>query len=66
MFSFFYIRLHQHRQDKDVPSTIASILGLAVVLVTCAIVPVDIFLVSFMKNSDGTYKVGVANYSNQT
>ena len=56
-FSFFYIRLHRHANDKDVLSNVAAVLGLTVVLASCAIVPVDIFLVSFMKNTDGSYKV---------
>lgn len=56
LFSFVYIHCHQHRTDGNVCSTIMAFLGLAVALATCALVPVDIFLVSFMKNSDGQFK----------
>uniref|UniRef100_A0A8C5C079 Lysosomal cobalamin transport escort protein LMBD1 n=1 Tax=Gadus morhua TaxID=8049 RepID=A0A8C5C079_GADMO len=38
-------------------STITAICALAIALITTALLPVDIFLVSFMKNPNGTYKV---------
>ena len=38
-------------------ATVTAILGLTVALLTCAMIPVDIFLVSSMKNGDGTFKV---------
>lgn len=38
-------------------STITAIFALAVALITSALLPVDIFLVSYMKNPNGTFKV---------
>lgn len=38
-------------------STITAIFALAVALITSALLPVDIFLVSYMKNQNGTFKV---------
>lgn len=38
-------------------STITAIFALAVALISSALLPVDIFLVSYMKNPNGTFKV---------
>uniref|UniRef100_A0AAY4BRI3 Lysosomal cobalamin transport escort protein LMBD1 n=1 Tax=Denticeps clupeoides TaxID=299321 RepID=A0AAY4BRI3_9TELE len=48
-------------QDSEVISTITAICALAVALITSALLPVDIFLVSFMKYPNGTYKEWAAN-----
>jgi hypothetical protein len=56
-FSFIYIRFFQSKYESELSSTIVSILALAVALFTSALVPVDIFLVSYMKYSNGTFKV---------
>lgn len=56
IFSWIYIRLFQHHELSEVSSTLASIFGLFITLLTTALVPVDVFLVSYMKNSDGTFK----------
>uniref|UniRef100_A0A673BR98 Lysosomal cobalamin transport escort protein LMBD1 n=1 Tax=Sphaeramia orbicularis TaxID=375764 RepID=A0A673BR98_9TELE len=45
------------RQESEVVSTITAICALAIALITSALLPVDIFLVSFMKFPNGTYKV---------
>ena len=58
-FSFFYIRYFQSKYDSEMHSTITSILGLALALLTVALVPIDIFLVSYMKQSNGTFKVNI-------
>uniref|UniRef100_A0A4W4HPM3 Lysosomal cobalamin transport escort protein LMBD1 n=1 Tax=Electrophorus electricus TaxID=8005 RepID=A0A4W4HPM3_ELEEL len=47
---------YQSRQESEVISTITAICALAVALITSALLPVDIFLVSFMKYPNGTYK----------
>lgn len=54
-FSFFFVKYYQHKREKDLASTIIAILALAVALLTAALVPVDIFLVSSFKGSDGLY-----------
>ncbi|XP_020623548.1 probable lysosomal cobalamin transporter [Orbicella faveolata] len=56
IFSWFYIRFYQDHAQSEVSSTLTGILALAITLLTIALVPVDIFLVSYMKNSDGTWK----------
>ncbi|CAH1773431.1 unnamed protein product, partial [Owenia fusiformis] len=56
VFSFLYIRYYQHKYDKELSSTVTSILALSICLVTSALGPVDIFLVSYMKYSNGTFK----------
>ncbi|KAM6956721.1 lysosomal cobalamin transport escort protein LMBD1 isoform 1-T2 [Aplochiton taeniatus] len=60
-FSWVYIRKYQSRQESEVVSTITAICALAVALITSALLPVDIFLVSFMKYPNGTYKDWAAN-----
>jgi LMBR1 domain-containing protein 1 len=56
IFSFIYIRCYQSHTDKELCSTLTAIAGLVVALLTCALVPVDIFLASFMKTGDGRFK----------
>ena len=58
LFSAFYIRYYMSKYDSELSSTVTAILALSVTLLTSDLVPVDIFLVSYMKNSDGTFKVG--------
>ena len=58
LFSAFYIRYYMSKYDSELSSTLAAIFALSVTLLTSDLVPVDIFLVSYMKNSDGTFKVG--------
>ncbi|KAF4071532.1 hypothetical protein AMELA_G00274380 [Ameiurus melas] len=55
-FCWVYIRNYQSRQESEVISTITAICALAIALITSALLPVDIFLVSFMKYQNGTYK----------
>ena len=58
LFSVLYViwyRSDRPHHKAHGTSTIA-VLGLFTTLVTTALVPVDVFLVSFMKNSDGTWK----------
>ncbi|KAG5266976.1 hypothetical protein AALO_G00238400 [Alosa alosa] len=60
-FCWVYIRKYQSRRESEVVSTITAICALAVALITSALLPVDIFLVSFMKFPNGTYKDWAAN-----
>uniref|UniRef100_A0A3Q2EH28 Lysosomal cobalamin transport escort protein LMBD1 n=1 Tax=Cyprinodon variegatus TaxID=28743 RepID=A0A3Q2EH28_CYPVA len=60
-FCWIYIRKFQSRQDSEVVSTITAICALAIALITSALLPVDIFLVSYMKYPNGTYKEWAAN-----
>jgi LMBR1 domain-containing protein 1 len=43
-------------QHKAWGNSIIAVLGLFISLVTSILVPVDVFLISFMKNSDGSWK----------
>lgn len=61
-FCWVYIRKYQSRQESEVISTITAICALAIALITSALLPVDIFLVSFMKYPNGTYKVTIFPY----
>ena len=60
IFSWFYIRFYQDHAQSEVSSTLTGILALAITLLTTALVPVDIFLVSYMKDADGTWKVWIS------
>ncbi|XP_061814812.1 lysosomal cobalamin transport escort protein LMBD1 [Nerophis lumbriciformis] len=60
-FCWVYIRKFQSRQESEVVSTITAICALAIALISSALLPVDIFLVSFMKYPNGTYKEWAAN-----
>ncbi len=61
-FCWVYIRKYQSRQESEVISTITAICALAIALITSALLPVDIFLVSFLKYPNGTYKVTIFLY----
>ncbi|KAK3752742.1 hypothetical protein QZH41_018721 [Actinostola sp. cb2023] len=61
IFSWFYIRYYQDNSLSEVSSTITGIVALVIALLTSALVPVDIFLVSYMKNTDGTWKSWSSN-----
>ncbi|XP_067677707.1 probable lysosomal cobalamin transporter [Haliotis asinina] len=56
LFSAIYIRYYMSKYDSELSTTLATIFALTITLLTSAIVPVDIFLVSYMKTSDGTFK----------
>ncbi|KAI3363123.1 hypothetical protein L3Q82_011772 [Scortum barcoo] len=62
-FCWVYIRKFQSRQESEVVSTITAICALAIALITSALLPVDIFLVSFMKYPNGTYKIFPFDFS---
>ncbi|KAG8540818.1 hypothetical protein GDO81_018491, partial [Engystomops pustulosus] len=55
-FCWVYIRKYQSCQESEAVSTITAIFSLAIALIATALLPVDIFLVSFMKNENGTFK----------
>ncbi|XP_017914302.1 PREDICTED: probable lysosomal cobalamin transporter [Capra hircus] len=55
-FCWIYVRKYQSQRESEVVSTITAIFSLAIALITSALLPVDIFLVSYMKNQNGTFK----------
>ncbi|KAH9500668.1 putative lysosomal cobalamin transporter [Bulinus truncatus] len=56
LFSGFYIRYYMHKYDSEISVTLSAIFALSLTLLTSAIVPVDIFLVSYMKDPNGVFK----------
>ncbi|XP_025951667.1 lysosomal cobalamin transport escort protein LMBD1 isoform X3 [Dromaius novaehollandiae] len=56
IFCWVYVRKYQSRRESEVVSTITAIFALAIALISSALLPVDIFLVSYMKNQNGTFK----------
>ncbi|KAL8570663.1 hypothetical protein ACOMHN_039098 [Nucella lapillus] len=63
LFSGVYIRYYMSKYDKELSSTLTAIVALSVTLLTSDLVPVDIFLVSYMKDSNGTFKDWAHNSS---
>jgi len=55
IFSASYIKYFQHKRERECGSTTVAIFALMVSLITIALVPVDIFLVSSLKQPDGTF-----------
>ncbi|XP_065062032.1 probable lysosomal cobalamin transporter [Rhopilema esculentum] len=56
IFAFCYIRFYQHHELSEVSCTLISVVALFITFLTTILVPVDVFLASFMKSSDGFFK----------
>lgn len=56
LFSFCYLRRYRNPYEKDACSFATAVISLIIVLITSALLPVDIFLVSSMKNQDGSFQ----------
>ncbi|VDI67551.1 LMBR1 domain-containing protein 1 [Mytilus galloprovincialis] len=56
LFSVVYIKYFMSKYDPSLSTTISGIISLTIALLTVCLVPIDVFLASFMKNSDGTFK----------
>lgn len=57
LFSGAYVKYFISKRDGTLSTTLSSVVALSVTLLTTALIPVDVFLVSFMKKTDGTFKV---------
>jgi len=55
-FSISYVKYYQHKREKEFGSTMVTTLALTTGLLTIALVPVDIYMVSSLKNSDGSFE----------
>jgi len=55
LFSVFYVLIHRASSPRYLGTTIITILGLFCALISSVLVPVDVFLVSYMKKADGTW-----------
>ncbi|XP_033123682.1 probable lysosomal cobalamin transporter [Anneissia japonica] len=56
IFSTWYILGYRYKRHSECSSTFTAILALSVSFLTVLIGPIDVFLVSFMKNDDGEFK----------
>lgn len=56
-----FVYKYKHQYESNPLCTFAVIFCLLVVLMITCILPVDIFMVSFVKNSDGTFKKWATN-----
>lgn len=56
LFSIYYVRKYTNPNETDRGTTITAVSSLIVALLTCSILPIDIFIVSTMKNADGSFK----------
>eukprot|EP00794_Sanderia_malayensis_P004619 gene4619-5226_t len=56
LFAWSYVRIYQHHEMSELSSTLMAILALFVTLLISGLVPVDVFLVTYMKTSDGEFK----------
>ncbi|RWS17352.1 putative lysosomal cobalamin transporter-like protein, partial [Dinothrombium tinctorium] len=66
LFSFLYLRRYKNPYDCDASSFVTSVIGLAIVLITSALTPIDIFIISYMKYPNGTWKEWAANFTQRT
>lgn len=56
VFSTLYIRHFRNKRESEFSTVVTAVLAFAVTLLTSLVLPVDVFLVSYMKDSNGTYK----------
>lgn len=59
--SGLYLGFLNHRREREPMALVCGTLTLATSLITSSLLPVDVFLVSLMKNSDGAFKEWAAN-----
>ncbi|XP_015791616.1 probable lysosomal cobalamin transporter [Tetranychus urticae] len=56
LFSWFYLSRYRNIYENERSSFVTSVIALTIVLITSALLPVDIFLVSYMKTPEGMFK----------
>ncbi|GAB6029923.1 putative lysosomal cobalamin transporter [Chamberlinius hualienensis] len=56
LFAVVYISYFKSRYDRDRLTTFVSVWALAIAFYTLFLIPVDVFLVSFMKDDNGTFR----------
>ncbi|XP_065185123.1 probable lysosomal cobalamin transporter [Sycon ciliatum] len=52
----FFVRRYQKKAYSERPVTVIAVLSMFIVLLTMALVPVDVYIVSSMKDDSGNYK----------
>jgi len=65
VFSFFYMRRYRKKYETDLISFLVSVFALILVFILTALAPVDTFIVSEMKTSDGVFKDWSANLTDR-
>lgn len=61
LFAFFYLRRYRFPHETDFISFATSVFALVICLVTSALLPIDIFLVSVMKTPEGEFEDWASN-----
>ncbi|XP_071836419.1 probable lysosomal cobalamin transporter isoform X2 [Apostichopus japonicus] len=61
ILSTFYIRYYRNKRSSVCSSTTTGVISLMVTLGALALIPVDIFVVSYMKDPDGEFKEWASN-----
>lgn len=61
LFSIYYVRKYSNHEDSIKTTNITAIVSLIIALLTCSLLPVDIFIVSSMKYPNGTFKEWASN-----
>ncbi|XP_029835178.3 probable lysosomal cobalamin transporter [Ixodes scapularis] len=59
--SGLYVHHLSHKRERDLLASVAGVLALAASLLSSALLPVDVFLVSFMKDAQGNFKDWAVN-----
>ncbi|GFS36963.1 probable lysosomal cobalamin transporter [Trichonephila inaurata madagascariensis] len=65
LFSTLYVKRFRCRSERDRCSSMIVTIGISIALLSASLLPVDVFLVSYMKNSDGTFKEWATNSTRQ-
>ncbi|KAI2805818.1 putative lysosomal cobalamin transporter [Blomia tropicalis] len=61
LFSIYYVRKYTNPNDSDRCTTATAVLSFVTALLTCSLLPIDIFIASSMKYSNGTFKEWAIN-----
>ncbi|XP_071037653.1 lysosomal cobalamin transport escort protein LMBD1 [Parasteatoda tepidariorum] len=65
LFSYVYVKHFWCRTDRNKCCAIVAVIGLSIALLASSLLPVDVFLVSYMKNTDGSFKDWATNSTRQ-
>ncbi|CAN7945779.1 unnamed protein product [Ixodes pacificus] len=64
--SGLYVHHLSHKRERDLLASVAGALALAASLLSSALLPVDVFLVSFMKDAQGNFKARLHLLANES
>lgn len=65
VISTIIVRTYQHSREKDFGPSLITMLAIATALLTTALVPVDIYLVSHFKDDKGVMHVSIVDALNK-